>query len=241
MRIAGEWLFCLVGRIGNALLTLALTGLNLLGWPMKWLWCTFLREGDLEKLPMRDLKLEVIIVDESEKNQNPCTNEEVDDRIQHANRILRETARIAVQRESAISRIQSGHLFRIESSGVRGKVTEYMKGVFFLLGRSDWRHLTVYVVGSVSGAGGLHLPVYGSVFIEPGGADTTLCHEIGHALLGLGNTYHSAKAGHLMATPPSKREGACDWPRGVPILSRNERCTMRRSRWLDWSWVPVLP
>ncbi|MCE5252484.1 hypothetical protein LLG96_19965 [bacterium] len=241
IKIVGKWLVYTVCRIIGVFLTLGLTILNIIGWPVKWLGCIFWGDSDVEKLPMHDLKLEVIIVDYDDETRNPCTNDEIDDRIKHADRILRARARIAVQRSSAIRRMNSKALYRIDASGIGGKISEYLKGFVLLLGRNSWRNLTVYVVGNISNAEGLHLPLYGSVFIGHGTYDTTLCHEIGHALLSVFNTYHSNTADHLMYTPPDERELACGWPKGLPKLSRNERCTMRRSRWLDWSWIPIIP
>lgn len=241
VKIVVKWFVYIVCRIVSVILTLGLTILNILGWPVKWIWCIFWGDGDLEKLPMRTLKIEVLIVDYDDKTQNPCTNTELDERIQYADRILRARARIAVERAGSIRRMNSKSLYRIDASSGSALVSEYLKGFLLLLGRNSWRYLTVYVVGGISGAEGLHLPLYGSVFIEPKTPDTTLCHEIGHALLGIGNAYHSSTLDHLMHTPPDKRESASAWPKGLPKLSRNERCTMRRSRWLDWSWIPIIP
>ena len=241
VKIVGKWFIYIVCRIVSAILTLVLTILNIFSWPVKWIWCIFWGDGDLEQLPMRKLRIEVLIVDYDHETRNPCTISELDKRIEYANRILRARARITVERTSAIRRMNSKALYRIDASSLSGKISEYLKGLFLLLGRNSWRHLTVYVVGGVSGAEGLHLPLYGSIFIEPGTPDTTLCHEIGHALLAVWNTYHSSTLDHLMHTPPDERERACGWPKGLPKLSRNERCTMRRSRWLDWSWTIVIP
>lgn len=241
VRIVLKWLIYVICRVISVLLTLFLTILNIIGWPVKWLWCIVWGSGDLDKLPLHTLRVEVLIVDYDDDTKNSITGDELDERLKHADRILRQRAKIAVERDGAIRRMQSKALFRIDASSFGAKVSEYLKGLGLLLGRNSWRRLTVYAVGSVQGAEGLHLPLYGSVFIEPGTPDTTLCHELGHALLGVGNTYHSGTLDHLMHTPPDEREQAANWPKDTPKLSRNERCTMRRSRWLDWSWVPVIP
>jgi hypothetical protein len=238
--IVGKWVIYTACRIISLILTLILTILNVLGWPVKWLSCIILGDEYVEKLPMRKLKLEVVIVDYDETTLNPCTEFEINERIGYADRILRSRARISVARDGSIKRMYSKALYRIEAKGL-GVAGEYLKGIFLLMGRNSWRHLTVYVIGEVQEAGGLHLPLYGCVFMEPGSADTILAHEIGHALLRLGYTYHVDEKDYLMHTPPDERETACGWPKGLPKLTRNERCTMRRSRWLDWSWVPFVP
>jgi hypothetical protein len=60
----------------------------------------------------------------------------------------------------------SKSLYRIDASGLGERVSEYLKGIVLLLGRNSARHLTVYVVGGIQGAEGMHLPMYGSIFIE---------------------------------------------------------------------------
>lgn len=237
----GKWVLYIVCRIVSVLLTLVLTVLNILGWPVKYLWCSLWGDGDLDKLPLHDLEIEVLIVDYDEKTRNPAIEADIESRIGHADRILRERARISVKRTGAIRRMESKALYKIDASGAGAKVSEYLKGLGLLLGRNSWRHLTVYVVYSIEGAEGLHLPLYGSVFVESATPETSLCHELGHALLSVGNTYHAEELKRLMNTPPDERETACGWPKGLPTLSRNERCTMRRSRWIEWSWVPIVP
>ena len=237
----GKWVLYVICRIISALLTLVLTLLNLLGWPIKYLWCSLWGDGDLDKLPLHALAVEVLIVDFDKKTRNPVNEADLDARIKHADRILRERIRISVKRNGAIRRMESEALYRIDASGAGGKTSEFLKALGLLLGRNSWRNLTVYVVGSIEGSEGLHLPLYGSVFIESDTPETTLCHELGHALLSVGNTYHDERKDRLMNTPADEREDACGWPKECPTVSRNERCTMRRSRWLEWSWVPVVP
>jgi len=239
--IIGKWVVYIVCRVISLIETLAYTILNILGWPVKWMWCIFLGDSELDKLPLRTLELEVIIVDYDKATQNPCTNTEVDERIQFANRILRARARIAVKRYGPISRTKSKSLYYIDGSSLGAKILEYLKGFVLLLGRDSPTKLTVYVVGEIKGLQGLHLPLYGSVFIEPGTNDITLCHELGHALLGLANTYHSSKKDYLMYPDPAQVESSSGWPKDLPKLTRNERCTMRRSRWISYSWIPVIP
>jgi hypothetical protein len=235
-----KWVGYIICRLINVIFTILLTVLNILAWPVKWLWCMWGR-GEIDKLPLRKLQIEVIIVDFDEKTRNPVKPEAIDTRIGYADRILRAEARIAVNRKGEIQRMYSDSLYRIDASSLGARVSEFLKGILLLLGRNSARNLTVYIVGSIQGAEGLHLPLYGSVFIEGDTPDTSLCHEIGHALLSIFNTYHSKTRGYLMYTPPDERERDANWPKDVPKLSPNERCTMRRSRWLDWSWVPFLP
>lgn len=238
--IVVKWFVYIVCRIVSVLVTLFLTGLNLLSWPVKWLACIVLGRKDIGKLPLRNLQVEVIIVDKDKQTLNRVDPNEIDDRIAHADRILQEEARISVKKRGKTKRMVSSSLYHIDASGIGAKISEYLKGIFLLLGRNSARHLTVYCVGNIEGVEGLHLPLYGSVFIEPGTADTTLAHELGHATLALWNTYELDRKGYLMNPSPNEREGApANWPAGVPKLTRNERCTMRRSRWLDYSWTIV--
>lgn len=90
-------------------------------------------------------------------------------------------------------------MYEISASSFGSKVGEFLKGIVLLLGRDDARHLTAYVVGTIEGAEGLHLPLYGSVFLGPGTPDTTLAHELGHALRSVGNTYHLHDAAQPVA------------------------------------------
>lgn len=239
--IVGKWLIYVICRIISVLWTGLITALNILGWPVKYLWCIAWGPDDLDKMPLHALQVEVVIVDKDETTLNPTTAADIDARIEHADRILRERAKISVKRNGDAHRMVSSALYEIDASTFLAKAGEFLKGLALLLGRNDARHLTVYAVGSISGAEGLHLPLYGSVFLGPGTPDTTLAHELGHALLSVGNTYHSSVAGHLMYTPPDKRETDANWPKETPGMSRNEMCTMRRSRWLDWSWFPLVP
>jgi len=234
--IVGKWLVYVICRIVSVLFTLGLTILNILGWPLKYLWCIF--GGGL---PMRPLQVEVVIVDQSRDEANPATEDDIDARLAHADRILRSAARISVKRHGDTRRMVSPALWEIDSSSFVSNVGEFLKGIGLLLGRNDARHLTVYAVGIIKGAEGVHLPFYGSVFLGPNTPDTTLAHELGHALLSFGNAYHSSISGALMFTPPDQRETAANWPTDLPTLSHNEKCTMRRSRWLDWSWVFFIP
>lgn len=222
---------------------LVLAVLNVFGWPLKYLWSLFVGDGELEKLPLRTLKVQVIIVDYDENTKNPCTEQELDDRLRDADRILRERSRIAVERSGPIRRMRSRALYRIDASGRGALFGEYLRGLYLLTGRGSWRHLTVYAAGSISGAEGVHLPLHGSVFIRAGANETVLCHEIGHALLGVFNARDITdprKKDHLMYFDTAT-ERSCGWPSGVPKLSRNARSDMRRSRWLGWSWLPVVP
>lgn len=239
--IVVKWVVYVVCRIVSALITLGLTLLNLAGWPVKYLWCIFWGGGDLEKLPMRTLQLEVIIIDKDENTTNPITEKEIDEQVAHADRILREEARITVKRRGKIRRDISASLYELDASSLGAKIVEWLKAFSLLLGRDSPRYLTVYAIGAIKGAEALHQPVYGSAFTLAGNPDTSLCHEIGHALLTIFNAYHSKKRGHLMYVPWDERERDSGWPKSVPKLSRNERCTMRRSRWLDWSWVFFVP
>ncbi len=146
-----------------------------------------------------------------------------------------------MRRRGEMRRTTSAALYELDASSAGAKVWEWVKAIPLLVGRDSPRYLTVYAIGAIKGAEALHQPLFGSVFILKGGPETSLCHEIGHALLTVANAYHSNRRGHLMYVPWDKRQADSNWPRDVPKLSRNERCTMRRSRWLDWSWVPVIP
>jgi hypothetical protein len=128
----------------------------------------------------------------------------------------------------------SATLWNLDASGAAGAFSEYGKAIGLLPGRDNPRNLTVYVVNSISGpVSGLHQPLFGSVFVDRDALEYDLAHEMGHAMLALWNAYHHGNPDYLMyfaAQHPGIRE--------IPKLSRNERCTMRRSKWLDRSWNP---
>lgn len=237
--IIGKWVVYTVCRVISALVTFGLTILNIIWWVVKWGYCIMWGRGDREKLPMRTLQVEVIIVDKDDNTKNPITNEELDNRIADADRILRKEARITVKRRGNITHTISSSLYELDVSSPGDTFSEWIKGFVLLSGRDSPRYLTIYAIGHIKGAEALHQPLYGSVFTVAGNPDTSLCHEIGHALLGVLNSYHSPNKGYLMYVPWDKRQKYCGWPKGVPKLSKNERCTMRRSRWVDWSWAPV--
>lgn len=235
--IIGRWVIYTICRIISALITLIITALNLLWMPIKWFWCMMWGKGDLKKLPLRKLEVEVVVIDYDEKTKNPVNAADIDTRISYADRILREEARISVSRKGKFKRRYSKSLYRIDGSNFSAKVSEYLKGVWDLIGRNSARYLTVFIVAKIEGLDGLHLPLYGSVFIGAISEDTTLCHELGHALLSVVNTYDLNEKGYLMHADPVIRE--YNWPANVPKITKGERCTMRRSRWLEWSWAPV--
>ena len=240
VRIILKWMVYIVCRVFMGLLTFGLTVLNILGWPVKWGWCMIL-SGDLDKLPTRQLQVEVVIIDKDDATPNPITEEEIDARISDADRILRHEARISVSRRYAMRRTTSAALYELDQSSFGAKALEWLKAIALLAGRDSPRYLTVYAIGAIKGAEAMHQPLFGSVFILEGDPETSLCHEIGHSLLSVLNAYHSKQRGHLMYVPWHEREADSNWPRDVPKLSRSERCTMRRSRWLDWSWFPFIP
>ncbi len=244
-RIIGKWILYTICRIVSAILTLGWT-LLVGGWN---LWCAYQNSknknndpkvvallDELEHRPMKTLHLEVIIIDYDEDTKNPITEKEIEDRIAKANRILTESAKIEVKREGKIRRDISASLYRLDSSSVGGKISEWLKATFLLIGRDSVRRLTLYAVGSIQDATGLHQPLYGSVFIEKDSPDTTLAHELGHALLSIANASHVSHKGNLMFVPSNIREADANWPTDVPTLEISQWCTMRRSRWLDWSW-----
>lgn len=235
VEIIVKWIPYIVCRIISIFFTLILTILNILSWPVQYLYCIIFK---LEILPIRALRIEVVIID-SEKEKNDISESEIKESIRHSDRILREEARIKVELLGEIKQKTSNSLYRIDarSPGIK----EWLKGLVLLLGRNSARNITVYAVKSIEGSEATHLLLYGSVFIKKGNPDTTLCHELGHCLLSIFNTYHNKNKGYLMYIPAIDRQSDCNWPTDVPRLSKNERCTMRRSRWLDYSWSLVVP
>jgi hypothetical protein len=180
--------------------------------------------------------LEVVIIDKDETTKNPIDLAEIDDRIAKADRILQAAAKIEVKRTGKIRRDRSASLYLLDSSSLAGKLSEWLKAIVLLIGRDSVRRLTVYVVGNIQGAHGLHQPLYGSVFMTAGSPDTTLAHELGHALLSVTNAGHAKERGNLMFVPWDERERDAKWPRGALTLRMDQWCAMRQSRWLDWSW-----
>jgi hypothetical protein len=251
VRIVGKWVVYAICRIISALLTFLWTALH---W-LKWFLCNYPRRSSrkepfpdhsmpsddesqkpLEERPLKTLRLEVVIIDKDKDTLNPISNSELDDRIAKADRVLRESARIEVKRKGKIRRDISSSLYLLDASSFAAKVSEWLKAIVLLIGRDSVRHLTVYAVGNIQGADGLHQPLYGSVFITQGSPDTTLAHELGHALLSVANAGHVDDKGNLMFTPAVTREMDANWPKDAPTLKRGQWCAMRRSRWLDWSW-----
>jgi len=243
VRIVGEWILYVVCRIVTALVSLFLLGLSIAGWIFKWGYCMFWGRSDMDKLPMKELQIEVVIVHKDEETRNPITERTIDQYIYYADMILHQEARITVKRRGKIRETVSSSLWRLDASSVGAKIREWVKAIFLLIGRDNPRYLTVYAIGGIQNAEALHQPLFGSVFIVDGNPDTTLAHELGHALLAFWNAWHSKKKGHLMYVPWTEREDDSGWTAqtGVPKLSRNERCTMRRSRWLEHSWIPFDP
>jgi hypothetical protein len=192
--------------------------------------------SDVRLLSTKTLRVEVVIID-SNSEQNPIANGEIDARIADANRILKDRAAIEVRRKSAIRREVSDSLYYLDATGAGGKLSEWLKGFGLLLGRDSPRHMTIYAVRKISGATeGLHQPFFGSVFIEPDTADTQLAHEFGHALLALDKMGHSEDQKNLMY-PDASREFASGWPRATPTLTLEQWCSMRKSRWLDFEFA----
>ncbi|MCK4822108.1 hypothetical protein KA005_40470, partial [bacterium] len=251
-RIVGKWIIYTICRIVSALLTLGWT--ILIG--LKWLWCNIPRvekeqedkrprqpdavadsQIPLDLRPLKRLQIEVVIIDKDETTKNPVDPDEIDDRIAKADRILKAAAGIEVKRKGKIRRDQSSSLYLLDSSSFSAKVSEWLKAIFLLIGRDSVRYLTVYVVGNIEGtSGGLHQPLYGSVFITGGTPHTTLAHELGHALLSVANAGHVDEKGNLMFVPWDKRQEDSGWPTETPTLTQSQWCSMRRSRWLDWTW-----
>jgi hypothetical protein len=192
--------------------------------------------SDLSSHSMRTLEVEVIIIDKDNALRNPINEADLIQRVNDADRILRERARIAVKLHGPISRSVSRSLYHLDAAGAAGTLSEWLKGPLQLLGRDNPRHLTVYAVGTISGAEGLHEPLYGSVFVVRDNPHTTLAHEIGHALLSIDRMGHRADSTNLMHTPAADRQDAVSWPRGTPTLTEDQWCSMRQSRWLNWSW-----
>jgi len=111
---------------------------------------------------------------------------------------------------------------------------ESLKGLGLLLGRENPMRLTVHAVGGIEGAEAVHQPFYGSVFMVKGNPETTLAHELGHALLSVDQMGHSPRPANLMHVPWDERERSAPWPKEPPELTVNQWCTMRNSRWLNW-------
>jgi len=192
--------------------------------------------SDVSHHSMRTLEIEVVIIDKDGQVKNPITGSELSARIRDADRILRERARIKVQLHGSIQRSISQQLYDIDASGSAQDLSEWLKGPLQLLGRNNPRHLTVYAVGTINGRhDGLHEPLYGSVFVLRGNGPTVMAHELGHALLSIGNMGHRADTTNLMY-PNTDRERAVSWPKGSPTLTEDQWCAMRQSRWLKWSW-----
>jgi len=256
VRIIVKWLIYVLCRVVSAILTLLYTALT---W-IKGLLCIYARarnsqghghpdkmpaavddieEGELMPLALRALRrleVEVVIIDRDRAARNEIALDEFDARIADADRILQENARIEVVRRGKIRRNVSPALFELNASSFQAKIGEWLKAVGLLLGRDSVRHLTIYVVGRIEGAEALHQPFYGSIFVVAGNPHTSLAHELGHALLSVGNMGHSDVVGNLMYVPWTKREAEVHWPVGTPALTQEQWCAMRRSRWLNWSW-----
>ena len=187
-------------------------------------------EGEVCTHSIRVLELEVVIIDKDLATQNPIRPAELDERIRDADRILRERAKIRVRRRGEIVRKISPRLYEVE-----GSFEDWLKGADQLLGRDNPRHLTVYAVGEIADHAGLHQPFFGSVFVQAGNPPTTLAHEIGHALLGVGRMGHSPDSTNLMFEDNTP-ERVVGWPDATPKLTELQWCSMRQSRWLNWSW-----
>jgi hypothetical protein len=193
--------------------------------------------GDLAGHSMRTLEVEVIIIDKDNEVRNPISEAELIQRVNDADRILSERAKIRVKLRGPVSRTVSRSLYDIDAASTAGSLSEWLKGLLQLLGRDNPRHLTVYAVGTISGEPvGLHQPLYGSVFVVRDMPHTTLAHELGHALLSIDRMGHRADSTNLMHPYVNRRELGVSWPRGTPTLTEDQWCSMRQSRWLNWSW-----
>lgn len=238
VRIVGKWFVYSVCRTVSAGIT-ALFSLGrffaVVTWLPKLLWCSLWGEKDNRRLMQMRLQAEVVIIDSS-KEQNPVQQAEIDHWFQSADRILNERAKIRVVQRGNTRHTVSDSLYRISDD----RVGEWIKALINLPGRDHPRYLTVYVVRNIEGTWGLHQPFFGSVFVQPGAPGTSLCHEFGHSMLIFNNFWkggHSSRPDRLMYTPAEDREIAANWDVSTPTLSRLEKCAMRSSRWLDWSWV----
>jgi len=234
-----KWVVYTVCRVVSSLITLLL----LVAWIAWRIFCaidtqdaTLEQQSNLNLRETTTLQVEVVIVDKSEVTKNPITEAEIDARIRDADRILQERARIEVTRRGEIRRTISERLYSIDASSFASGVGEWFRDVPLLIGRDNPRYLTVYAVGEFIGpVDGVHQPVFGSVFIRPGTADTTLAHELGHALLALNKMGHSEDKRNLMFAT-GELEAAVSWPRNTPTLEVEQWCSMRQSRWLNWVW-----
>lgn len=243
VKIVIKWIPYILCRVVSALFTLVytliVTGLGILR-VVGHVTCVLFGNKDVDDLSMKYLRVEVVIID-SETQTNPVTEAEINQWIVHADRIFREEAKITIKKIGEIRRDTSNSLYEIDASSLGSKIGEWLEGIFTLWGRDSARHLTIYAVGKIKGSLALHLPLYGSVFIQKldnnGNPlpDTTLAHEIGHALLAIWNTWHNKNKDYLMHTPAEERQTAANWPTDVPKISHSERCAMRQSRWLDLS------
>jgi len=195
------------------------------------------RDG-LNKLRYLACGLEVVIIDRdrNEKNSIWKTNyqQTINSWILTSSQILKDGARIGVYKKGRIKQMYSKEFFRIDSSNWWSQAQEWVKNGVFLVGENHPRHLTLYIIEKFFGnKSGLHNPFYGSVFVAYDAHETTLAHEIGHAILWY-NAKHTNSDGYLMAPSPEQRMKGLP-PGKSPRITLGERCIMRRSRWLDWS------
>src|SRR5687767_1980678 len=83
--------------------------------------------GDLSSHSMRTLEVEVIIIDKDNDVRNPISEAELIQRVNEANRILRERAKIEVTLHGPISRSVSRSLYDIDASSAAGSLSEWLK------------------------------------------------------------------------------------------------------------------
>jgi len=242
VKIVVKWVPYILCRFVSALATLVytliVTGFGILR-VVGHVTCVLFGDKDIDDLKMKNLRVEVVIID-SETQTNPVTEAEINQWIADADRIFREEAKITVKKIGEIRRDTSNSLYEIDASSLDSKINEWLEGILTLWGRDSVRYLTVYVVGEIKGVAGLHLPLYGSVFVQKEFnsnpiPDITLAHELGHATLAIWNTYHNSERNYLMYEILNVCENAANWPTDVPKISHSERCAMRQSRWLDLS------
>lgn len=241
IRIIAKWIVYVTCRTIVVLLTL----LDAI-WNGLWgLYCKISTAGtksptDIERLndlnlrSMKTLRLQAVIVDRDDKTSNQVTEASLKAMIAAADRILTERAHIRVKQKGSTRRTTSKALYDMEG-GSAGGVGEWVLNIGRLIGRDSPLHMTVYAVGRIGGgAQGVHYPLYGSVFVTRDSQVTTLCHELGHALLNVGADGHDPEIKNLMYA--GDNEAAAGWPSTTPTLTPAQWCAMRTSRWLDFEW-----
>lgn len=229
-----------VVRLVKVVFTLIYSLIQIIVWLYRWIKCVLKGEKGFEDLPFLTLPVEVVIIHRNCEERNPIVEdlnyENLINRwILNADKIFRDRVKIIVTRHGKTKHMCSNEFFIMDSSNWFKKSWKYVKNLALIAGENSPRYLTIYIVkGFKGGKLGLHNPLFGSVFVAYNATETSLAHELGHALLWV-NAGHTDVNGYLMATPESKRLSGINWPIESPKITSGERCTMRRSRWLNWT------